>query len=85
MDFLKSSLPSSESQVLFSWELSPPKRILVDSSKRANCRWCGPPIGWIKYNFDGAEKGNPSLAGEGGLCRNLEGAILGAFAEPLGS
>lgn len=29
--------------------------------------WSFPPQGWVKLNTDGASKGNPGLAGAGGL------------------
>ncbi|KAK4384645.1 putative ribonuclease H protein [Sesamum angolense] len=46
--------------------------------------WTKPEVGWIKINTDGASKGNPGVAGEGGIPRNEEGAVIFAFYEKLG-
>jgi hypothetical protein len=37
--------------------------------------WYPPPQGWIKLNFDGAYKGNPSRMGVEETLRNHEGHI----------
>lgn len=34
---------------------------------------CPPPFGILKFNVDGAARGNPGLAGIGGALRNCRG------------
>jgi ribonuclease HI len=46
--------------------------------------WQPPLINWVKYNIDGASKGNPGLVGCGGAFRNHDADLLYCFAEPLG-
>ncbi|KAK2417490.1 hypothetical protein QL285_039786 [Trifolium repens] len=46
--------------------------------------WQPPLINWVKCNIDGASKGNPGLAGCGGVFRNHDADLLYCFAEPLG-
>jgi ribonuclease HI len=47
-------------------------------------RWSPPPSSFIKLNFDGASKGNPGPAGEGGVFRNSQGEILHIYTINLG-
>ena len=51
---------------------------------RSIVKWCVPPNGWIKGNFDGATKGNPGRAGCGGVLRNHVGNVIDAIAVPIG-
>jgi len=46
--------------------------------------WSRPPEGFLKLNFDGASRGNPSLAGIGGIIWNHEGKILHIYSKALG-
>jgi ribonuclease HI len=46
--------------------------------------WTPPLFPWIKCNIDGAAKGNPGLAGCGGVFRNHRADMLCCYAEPLG-
>ncbi|XP_019259768.1 PREDICTED: uncharacterized protein LOC109237833 [Nicotiana attenuata] len=46
--------------------------------------WHKPPTGWVKLNIDGCSKGNPGSAGGGGLIRDHNGVLIGAFAEFYG-
>ncbi|CAJ2628350.1 unnamed protein product [Trifolium pratense] len=46
--------------------------------------WQPPLFNWVKCNIDGASKGNPGLAGCGGIFRNQNADLLYCFAEPLG-
>eukprot|EP00268_Persea_americana_P065005 TRINITY_DN8614_c0_g1_i4.p1 TRINITY_DN8614_c0_g1~~TRINITY_DN8614_c0_g1_i4.p1 ORF type:complete len:144 (-),score=24.76 TRINITY_DN8614_c0_g1_i4:84-515(-) len=41
-----------------------------------------PSIGALKLSFDGSAKGNPSMAGVGGVIRNHEGSILLSYSGP---
>ena len=43
-----------------------------------------PPIGSLKFNVDGFSKGNPRAAGIGGVLRDSEGRVLGAFSSTVG-
>lgn len=44
-----------------------------------------PPQGFTKLNFDGASKGNPDLAGLGGLIWDTEGKNLKVFVAACGT
>ena len=41
-------------------------------------------MGWVKLNIDGAFKGNPGLAGCGGVVRNEDGRWIAGFARRIG-
>lgn len=43
-----------------------------------------PPHGFLKVNIDGASKGNPGLAGFGGVIRDEQGQIKEIFHGHLG-
>jgi len=46
--------------------------------------WQPPLKNYLKLNIDGASKGNPRLAGSGGVLRNEEGRIILIFHSHLG-
>jgi ribonuclease HI len=46
--------------------------------------WSPPPTSFVKLNFDGASKGNPSLAGLGGVFRDHQGQILRTYSKGQG-
>lgn len=46
-------------------------------------RWEKPDIGWVKLNSDGSSRGNPSVAGSGGLIRNEKGEWICGFARRI--
>jgi hypothetical protein len=46
--------------------------------------WSPPSFLWIKCNVDGAAKGNPGIAGCGGVFRNHRADLIHCFAVPLG-
>ena len=46
--------------------------------------WKPPPHGFLKVNIDGASKGNPGLAGFGGVTRDEQGRIKEIFYSHLG-
>lgn len=66
---------------LSSWSI--PLVHLIKKVTRSKVKWIPPPCGWIKYNFDREDKGNPSLVGASGLCRDSRGSLVGVFAKPL--
>lgn len=45
--------------------------------------WNCPPVGGLKLNFDGAYRGNPRMAGIGGVIRNHEGEIIHIYSRTL--
>ena len=50
----------------------------------AQIGWKYPADGWIKLNVDGCSKGNPGLAGAGGVIRDHIGTWIGGFARNIG-
>jgi hypothetical protein len=73
-----------ETQILERWGIDSilvyigPSRINTASSNSSET-WEPPPQTIFKLNFDGAAKGNPGLAGVGGVIRDLRGEILGIY------
>ncbi|KAL2235277.1 UNVERIFIED_CONTAM: putative ribonuclease H protein [Sesamum indicum] len=47
-------------------------------------KWIKPDREWLKLNMDGASKGNPGVAGAGGIIRNYLGQTVFVFQEHLG-
>jgi ribonuclease HI len=47
--------------------------------------WAPPPTGFLKLNFDGATKGNPGVAGAGGVIRDSGGTIIRLYAGSIGN
>ncbi|XP_049399716.1 uncharacterized protein LOC125863741 [Solanum stenotomum] len=47
-------------------------------------KWIKPPDSWVKINTDGSALNNPGRIGAGGILRDQMGAMLLAFATPLG-
>ncbi|CAL1395909.1 unnamed protein product [Linum trigynum] len=47
--------------------------------------WKAPPTGWVKINVDGAAKGEQSLAGAGGVIRDVSSSWVRGFVSRLGS
>lgn len=48
-------------------------------------RWLNPPSNWFKLKSDGSLRGNPSLAGGGGLIRNERGEWVKGYAQAIGT
>eukprot|EP00253_Pinus_taeda_P020626 PITA_20626 len=46
--------------------------------------WQPPPEACLKLNFDGASRGNPGIAGIGGVIRNHKGDIIHIFLQIVG-
>ena len=46
--------------------------------------WVKPSANWFKLNTDGASRGNPGIAGAGGILRNHQGQVIFAFHKSLG-
>jgi len=80
---------AEEKRIVAGWEL--------EESDLANIRfrpkvchpispnqWQAPAQNSFKINFDGASRGNPGLAGFGGLCRNERGEIVKVFFGQVG-
>ncbi|KAJ8767189.1 hypothetical protein K2173_013586 [Erythroxylum novogranatense] len=49
-----------------------------------NISWLPPSNGWIALNTDGASKGNPGVAGAGGVIRDTKGRWLDGFVQNIG-
>ncbi|PKI70141.1 hypothetical protein CRG98_009473 [Punica granatum] len=47
-------------------------------------RWERPPAGWLKLNSDGATRGNPGLAGAGGIIQDEHGNWISGFKHNIG-
>jgi hypothetical protein len=48
----------------------------ISPQKKQVCeKWDPPPPRFLKINFDGASKGNPGLAGAGGIFWDSTGVI----------
>ena len=47
-------------------------------------KWLNPPSNWFKLNSDGSARGNPGLAGGGGLIRNEKGEWVKGYARAIG-
>jgi hypothetical protein len=47
--------------------------------------WTLPPSGFLKLNFDGAAKGNPRVAGAGGVIRDSGGNIIRLYVRSMGN
>lgn len=62
---------------------------LVNRSRRDHrdiyVRWEYLREGWVKVNTDGASRGNPGMAGAGGIIRGPGGDTLGMFSANCGS
>ena len=47
--------------------------------------WNPPPVRSLKLNFDGAEKGNPSMTGMGGVIRDSDSNIIRLYIGSMGN
>ncbi|XP_059075244.1 uncharacterized protein LOC131875203 [Cryptomeria japonica] len=54
-----------------------------NSNKRKDAIWSPPKPDWVKLNFDGASKGNPSTSRIGYVIRDQSGAIIEKMAKPI--
>ena len=45
--------------------------------------WYPPSLGFVKSNFDGCSRGNPSISGIGFCIRDNQGDILVVKSSPL--
>jgi ribonuclease HI len=60
-----------------------PKSISIACS--VSSHWSPPHQGFLKLNFDGASKGNPSVVGYGGIFIDETSHILGTYTIKLGT
>ncbi|XVF84677.1 hypothetical protein PTKIN_Ptkin17bG0056800 [Pterospermum kingtungense] len=51
---------------------------------RPRVSWIPPPIGYVKFNVDGASSGKPGLAGIGGVMRSHASEELARFSKFVG-
>ncbi|XP_057452783.1 uncharacterized protein LOC130744629 [Lotus japonicus] len=47
--------------------------------------WVCPPVGFVKFNVDGAARGAPGPGGIGGVVRDSNGTIIGYFSMKVGT
>ena len=47
-------------------------------------KWTPPSLGWAKLNTDGSSRGNPGIAGGGGVIRDSFGVWVGGFSRAIG-
>lgn len=86
----KEDLPSTDNEksILDNWQLQlpqdAPKHCPPNCSSKDNSSCNTPPIHSYKLNFDGASKGNPGVAGFGGILRNHEGTPLKIYFGNIG-
>jgi len=70
----------NEKAIMKNWQIhltqGPHKQDHSESNTQKQVTWKPPPKHTFKLNFDGASKGNPGLAGFGGIIRNHEGEPL---------
>lgn len=59
-------------------------RLQTQATSRVAVDWQAPPSGVLKFNVDGASKGNPGESGIGGVLRDSSGQILGYFSMSTG-
>lgn len=57
---------------------------LIHTRRIHHVRWIFPPDGWCKLNTDGASKGNPGIAGCGGVIRDSRGLWLSGYCMSIG-
>eukprot|EP00253_Pinus_taeda_P013273 PITA_13273 len=83
-------LPSlhNEKSILDNWQLHLPQELQKNgpakSSNIKKGKWNAPPKHSYKLNFDGASKGNPGIAGFGGILRNHEGTPMQIYFGNIG-
>jgi hypothetical protein len=83
-------LPSlhNEKSILDNWQLHLPQELQKNGpAKSSNInkgKWNAPPKHSYKLNFDGASKGNPGIAGFGGILRNHEGTPMQIYFGNIG-
>jgi len=56
----------------------------ISQNPKAPSKWQPPPQGMIQLNFDRASKGNPGMAGYGGILRDHGGKPLPLFFGSIG-
>jgi len=86
----KEDLPSTENEksILDNWQLHLPQDLPKNSPSKSSNKdkslWIAPPKHSYKLNFDGASKGNPGVAGFGGILRNHDGIPLQVYFGNIG-
>ena len=71
-----------QAAIEFDYCAKSPKRVYQHVIRRV--RWEKPDTGWVKLNSDGLSRGNPSVAGSGGLIRNEKREWICGFARKIG-
>ena len=61
-----------------------PPKTACPTSNLLSIGWKPPPLGFYKLNTDGSAKGNPGMAGAGGLIRDYRGNWIGGFFRNIG-
>lgn len=61
----------------------PPSFGQKKNNSRKDATWTPPKPSWLKLNFDGASRGNPSPSGIGYVIRDHSGVIIGKMAKSI--
>lgn len=73
-----------DDKIRFSWNgIKIPPFIGKKRCDRSSAIWSPPKSVWLKLNFDGASKGNPSPSGIGCVIRDQHGNFQGKLAVPI--
>ncbi|GLJ49221.1 hypothetical protein SUGI_1039330 [Cryptomeria japonica] len=75
---------ANEKGIVWNLKQSSLHRLKDKSIGRKNVKWCPPPLGWKKLNFDGASCGNLGLSGFGAVVRDEDSSFVGAICGKSG-
>lgn len=81
---IKGNFTEWDGRMRFKWSrLKIPSFLRNNDQKREHATWNPAQEGWLKLNFDGASKGNPSPSGASCIIKDNRGDTIGKIAIPL--